>query len=240
MTETHFCWAFIVTLILLFLIWLIRSIIDVNKHRKAYKECKHYESKIEDINKNFKTLMNSVELLRYGDWYYYKQNIFKTTYEHTITVDDLFDSVFENLKKLIDKYNELHMFYQNTKAEIDKIKASISYNISHWYKKEDKLPVFFVLESVGDIYIPLYCHSTNLRWNKNGNIEGVVYFSKIKDGVIQEITPRDYWVRPMNKDEFENEYLLKRLETMEFSDVRNSVSYENYLKNEFNKQNIYE
>lgn len=222
------------------LIWIIGFVIKVvYNHIKDEKSL--YEANIikqnvlkaynEFKDKMFLTALNEI------NWYYYVINEIETVINNEFQ-EKIMENGDEVLERYRTSYKPLMEYIDKCHKDSKVIKTEISYNISHWYKSLDDVPVFFVLENIGGIGENLYCHSSNLRFEENSNnLIGIVFSNKKTRGVLMTISPKNYKMRPMSQYEFYNKYLLSRQNILDFYDIRKSISYENYLKEEFLKNN---
>lgn len=117
-----------------------------------------------------------------------------------------------------------------------KIRSQILENIEYFKSlKNGKLPKFFVLQPIlaNEVIYDDFYFSNNLTIDENLTIKGVCFIDEKKEGEYITISPYDWTMREMTKDEFETIYLPNRLTSMRFdSDVSASL-YEDYLRTMF-------
>jgi hypothetical protein len=222
--------------ILLFIASAIaRFVIGFIKDGKIEKKC---DLVLENANKEYKEFIEyfkSQSILKDTKVYYRIESMINKV-EKQFTPKFL-ETPEETLERYSDAYKNLVTVIEKLKDRIERVKTDISYNISHWYKDEEFLPFFFVLEDIDNGY-KTYCHSTNLHFvNDSQDVIGHIFDHENNYNYLMTISPREYKILPMTKNEFYNKYLLNRINIMKFTDFRQKNEYEKYLIEEFNKHN---
>lgn len=229
------CLTVLFSILIVYILYsIVKAIIWVKKENKYTKEYNLIHKNAENERDKFIKYINTQDILTntnsYSQLVFKINHVFDKEFEYKICEDS------ENkLERFKDGYNALIFVKNELINKVEEIKASISYNINHWYTEGDNLPEFFVLENIfnGD---KTYCHSTNLHFNNDSkDIIGHI-FDHIHDKCyLISISAKDYKILPMNKKEFYNKYLLSRINIMNFVDFRKKNEYEKYLIEEFNK-----
>ena len=227
---TIVCLVFLGTIIF----WITKFIVDLYKDGKYEKEYETIYAAAKKICDDFTVYLNSQDILintpAYTQLKAQLLAAFNKEFEPVI---------MEDAEDTLERYKYGYIAITTVRdilvEEVKKIKARISYSEHHWYTKEEELPIFFVLESTfsGKKF---YCHSTNLQFVKDSqNIIGHIFDHEIEYGKLKTITPKEYKILPMTKNEFYDKYLLNRINIMNFTDYREKNEYEKYLIEEFNK-----
>ena len=156
------------------------------------------------------------------------------------TFDKEFEPVImEDAKDTLERYKCAYDIIITIKKQlvqkVEEIKEKIAYNTTHWYNNEEKLPEFFVLESIFSGK-KTYCHSTNLHFlGDTQDIIGHIFDHECEYGKLKTISPKDYKISPMNEKEFYDCYLINRINVMNFTFYNQKNEYEKGLIDEFNK-----
>ena len=145
----------------------------------------------------------------------------------------------EVLERYTEVYNELENSIKIYYNELNTLRKVILENEDRWFTDEINMPFFFVLTPIDNISYEIYCYSHNLRFKDEYKYDlvGYIFTSDTKYGYVKYISPKDYLIRSMTKDEFEV-YLLGRLNVSDFTDIRVSIEYEKFLRDKFNTNNI--
>lgn len=239
-TETIVIWSLVGFLIVWFLYGIIKTIIKMRKQMKTETEAYKFRDDSAAIFNDFKQMIaNDIEM---KDTYWATCAIHRVEIVYNLYSDENTDNLFESIE---DKWNRYNNMYNDVKRIVNEltesllvVKLEIMVNKKKWFTDESVLPNFFVLKCIGELQDDLYCYSTNLHFNtlkNNMDIVGFVYDNENADGRYLRISPYEYKIVPMNRNEFENNYLPCRLHRMGFRDARESVKYEKWLRGEFDK-----
>ena len=223
------------TVALLFIFYGIgKFIITCIRDEKFIKKADLVYKNAENEYNKFIEFLKSQELLKESISYFFIEKCVKDNF-----ISNFEPKILEDTEDTLERYNSGYNFLMSVihdfKNKIERIKVDISYNISHWYKDINLIPVFFVLESIydGD---KTYCYSTNLHFkHESQDIVAYIFSDKNKNGYVKIISPKDYKILPMTKNDFYNKYLIGRINLMNYSDFRDYFSYKKDLINEFNK-----
>ena len=239
-TETIVIWSLVGFLIVWFLYGIIKAIVKMRKQMKIETEAYKFRDDADAIIKNFKQMIdNDIEM---KDTYWATCAINRLDSNYKLYSDENTDALFEGIE---DKWNRYNNMYNDVKRTADElfesllvVKLEINVNKKKWFTDESVLPNLFVLKCIGDLQDDLYCYSTNLHFDTLKNdmdIVGFVYDNEHADGRYLRISPYEYKIAPMSRNDFENNYLPCRLHRMGFSDARESIKYEEWLRCEFDK-----
>lgn len=220
--------------LLLIFYWIGKFIITCIRDEKFIKKADLVYKNAENEYNKFIEFLKSQELLKDSYSYFFIEKEIKRFFNGNFE-----PKILEDAEETLERYNSGYNFIMSViydfKNKIERIKVDISYNISHWYKDINLIPAFFVLESIydGD---KTYCYSTNLQFKEESqDIISYVFTDKNKYGYLKTISPKEYKILPMTKNDFYNKYLNSRINLMNFSDFRKYFDYKTALINEFNK-----
>lgn len=228
----------IVVVILIVLIGYIWSTIVVRdkKRKTAEKEeaiakCKKdYNQKIYEFIERYR----NDEVLSKSRWYDGAVDDFK------YFVKPFNDEVYGSIDKQLNEARKLQMYIVEKIVKYDSnsanVRGKILENIEYFKSlKNGNIPKFFVIQPIlaNEVIYDDFYFSNNLTIDDNLTIKGVCFIDEKKEGEYITISPYDWTMREMTKDEFETIYLPNRLTSMRFdSDVSASL-YEDYLRTMF-------
>lgn len=149
------------------------------------------------------------------------------------SVDKRLSDQVEHLTSIVEQINR----YNNEAADV---KEKMLKNLETFKTLKDKgVPKFFVLKttklySIGNSDIScsgeFYGFSNNATIDEDLNISGMMFFSNKKNGEYITISPYEYELTEMTKEEFNTKYLQPRLTVMCFDNDISASMYEDYLK----------
>ena len=228
----------IVVVILIVLIGYIWSTIVVRdkKRKTAEKEeaiakCKKdYNQKIYEFIERYR----NDEVLSKSGWYD------GALAELKYFVKPINNEVYGNIDTQLNEARKLQMYIVEKIVKYDSnsanVRGKILENIEYFKSlKNGNMPKFFVIQPIlaNEVIYDDFYFSNNLTIDDNLTIKGVCFIDEKKEGEYITISPYDWTMREMTKDEFETIYLPNRLTSMRFdSDVSASL-YEDYLRTMF-------
>lgn len=144
-----------------------------------------------------------------------------------------------NLQEEIDNIewykNRMSKIYYDTIEEyIPKVKELINNNLKDYSLLSENIPKFFVINSIYSPFCetqPFYCFSDELNYDINTNsFKGLIFTTS---GVKTELSAFDTTIRKMANNEFENEFLPKRLRMLEINNEIEFIKYRDSMKKMF-------
>lgn len=194
------------------------------------EEFEKLRTKIEEIWDDFNEFIKEEypELLNsswYGHLYSGKEQT-KNTLSWSYSLDDFgrcserLGSLMESLLRAREEAKDEKEYLESRKNAFDVFK--------------DYMPLFFTVKArYGCIY---YIFSYEMKVTEDGKLKGVAFGVYGKQAEVTYY-PEEYEVTPMTKEEFETEYLPKRLSCMHLIDEMEYIEKDNQFRNLFNHQN---
>lgn len=228
----------IVVVILICLIGYIWSTIVVrDKKRKTAEKEEAIAKCKKDYNKEISEFIERYrndEILSKSRWYD------GALEELKYFVKPFNNEVYGSVDKQLNEARKLQMYIVEKIVKYDSnsanVRSKILENIEYFKSlKNGNMPKFFVIQPIlaNEVIYDDFYFSNNLTIDDDLTIKGLCFIDEKKEGEYITISPYDWTMREMTKDEFETIYLPNRLTSMRFdSDVSASL-YEDYLRTMF-------
>lgn len=209
--------------------FIIRIRIDERKTRKLAKEL---SKKSDELHDNFLKIYHEKdndEVVK-TKWAKSLYDKFKNVYGddflfYGLWPDEDYEWYEKQEKELRSLFNE---FYLN----LNKIKDEVLNNKKTWYNTLLNLNNFFVAVPIGSNE-EFFCYTTKIFVNKDGNLETIVFTERDKSGKKTIITPYTHKLRNMSLFEFENKFIMDRMNVMKFNNEKKALEYYEYMINKF-------
>ncbi len=142
------------------------------------------------------------------------------------TVVDL-EQTLKDIDTTKEEYLEkIETFAKKSKENIEKLEE--------WY--ENGVPPFITLTSVGSGN-KMYCMCYGFKKCDEKNKYSVYVFDTLKkNGYVLNFSYFDFYVSKMTKEEFENDYIIGRLNQQTFHYETDAINYINNIRKLFNEQ----
>jgi hypothetical protein len=161
-------------------------------------------------------------------WYCYFSSYFETPFFSEDSQQEELDSAESHKNDIMKVYIDIVEKY------IPIAKEKITNNLRDFLIFACDTPKFFVVESLYFPFgesIPAYCFCDELKYNPNTNsFYGTICSS---DWNVQEIKAYDYSIRKMTSDEFENEFLPKRIKKLGLKNEIEIIRYKDDMRKLF-------
>lgn len=145
----------------------------------------------------------------------------------------------DDLQEKIDniewyKNRMLTIYYDIIEEYIPKVKELINNNLKDYSLLSENIPNFFVINSLyspfGKTY-PCYCFSDELNYDINTNsFKGLIFTTS---GVETELNAFNTTIRKMTNNEFESEFLPKRLRMLGINNEIEFIKYRDSMRKMF-------
>lgn len=228
----------IVVVILICLIGYIWSTIVVrDKKRKTAEKEEAITKCTRDYNKEIYEFIERYrddEILSKSRWY-------DGALEELKYFVKLFNNeVYGSIDKQLNEARKLQMYIVEKIVKYDSnsanVRSKILENIEYFKNlKNGNMPKFFVIQPIlaNEVIYDDFYFSNNLTIDDDLTIKGVCFIDEKKEGEYITISPYDWTMREMTKDEFETIYLPNRLTSMRFDSDISASLYEDYLRTMF-------
>lgn len=160
--------------------------------------------------------------------YCHFSSFFETPFFGENSQKEELDEVESHKKEILKEYNDIVYKY------IPIAKEKINKNLRDFFIFADNTPKFFVVDSLYFPFgesIPSYCFCDDLKYNQNTNsFYGTICSSDLK---LNEISAFDMSIRKMTTDEFENEFLPKRIKKLGLENEIEIIRYKDNMRKLF-------
>jgi hypothetical protein len=211
---------------------IIRLKIDERKTRKLTKELSKKSDELHDkfLKIYYEKDNEEVVKTRWAQSLYDKfKNVYGDAYLfYGVWPDKDYEWYEKQEKELRSLFNE---FYLN----LNKIKDEVLNNKKTWYNTLLNLDNFFVAIPIGSNE-EFYCFTTKININEYNNLETIVFTEREKSGKKNIITPYTHKLRNMTKSEFDNKFIMDRMNVMNFNNEKKALEYYEYMINKFNNK----
>ncbi len=161
-------------------------------------------------------------------WYCRFSSLFETPLFDEDSQKKELDEAESHKKDILKIYNDIVYKY------IPIAKEKINKNLRDFLIFAHNIPKFFVVDSLYFPFgesIPAYCFCDELKYNRNTNsFYGTICSS---DWKLNEISAFDKSIRKMTSDEFENEFLPKRIKKLGLENEIEIIRYKDDMRKLF-------